>query len=1254
VGLSTLESGGGEVARDLLAIDWEATPLGDPQTWPISLQTMVRVILTSRFSMWMAWGPELTFFCNDAYRRDTLGKKYPWALGRPARQVWEEIWPEIGPRIERVIATGEATWDEDLLLFLERSGYSEETYHTFSYSALPDEAGDTAGMLCVVSEVTDRVLAERRMSTLRDLGDVTPGDDEIAFAGAACRQLERDPRSLPFTIVYLLDEDGGATLAGSAGIEPGHQAAPRRIPPGALDAPWPLAEAAEGVTAIVEKIDEVFPELPSGAWALPPQTGLVAPIHAAAGSPPHGFLVIGLNRYRPLDVDTRVFAALIAQRLSAGLAAARSHVAERRRAEQLAELDRAKTVFFSNVSHELRTPLTLMLGPLQDALQETGELGRARLELVHRNGLRLLKLVNALLDFAKLEAGRMRAEFRPLDLAAFTSQLAGTFRDAAARAGVELIVDCVRLPERVYADPDLWERIVLNLLSNAFKVTLQGTIAVRLRPLEAGGAELSVTDTGPGIAPEEIALLFQRFHRVRGATSRSNEGTGIGLALVKELAELHGGQVSVASVVGEGSTFSVRLPSGRGHLPSDQVRDDVDEDSSPLLASLFVEEAIGWTSGEAVAEAEGARALSAEGIAAEAGHRLDVSRSRLLIADDNADLRGYLRRLLEPYWEVEAVGDGAEALARIGADPPDLVITDVMMPGLDGFALLQAIRADPETRQLPVIMLSARAGEEASIEGLEAGADDYLPKPFSGRELLARVSAHLELSLVRRQAADEVRSERLRLEQTLQQLPMGVMLIDADSGEVVLVNDQVEAILGRSMTEAPEPYRESSDRWRTLEGSPLTVEQRPLARVLRTGEVVDEEDLLYERPNGAIITARLSAGPICDDDGRPFAVVIVIQDVTEDVSTARLLAGQRDVLTLIATGAPLQDTLAAITDCVERLSDPGTRAAIRLSDGGIADAEAQEPPGADARSSTPIRAADGEVLGTLIIAGPRSAAAAARERRVAELLSRTAAVAIDRDRDAESRARRLSELQSSLLPRALPEVPGLDTAVTFLSGDRALDVGGDFYDVLPLAGGCWGFIVGDVRGHGAEAAAVTALTRHTTRAIGRMRAAPGEVLAFVSDALRDSGYDRFCTAVYGEIEPAADGMRIRLACGGHPPPLIRRAGGEVESVTLHGPLLGVFESATFPEVVVELHLGDVLVLYTDGLVERNARIGDEAALPRLLAAMPDAPATDFLRLLLDAVLGPEPRAPADDVAVLVLRAARASDRRPPPTLGSRQ
>ncbi|RYJ03513.1 MAG: histidine kinase, partial [Actinomycetales bacterium] len=288
-----------EVGRDLGAVDWAATPLGPPETWSQSLKTAVRILLSSRFSMWMAWGPELTFFCNDSYRRDTLGKKYPWALGRPATEVWSEIWADIGPRIDTVMTTGEATWDESLQLFLERSGFLEESYHTFSYSPLADDDGHVEGMLCVVSEVTDQVISTRRMTTLRDLAARTSGHlTESEVVAAAVEQIGTDPLSVPFALVYLLDPAvGEVRLAGATGIDDGHSLAPPVISLDDPTSPWPLHEPLAGRTMLVDLPQDA----PAGPWDQPPIQAVVVPLVGAASSDAYGVLVAGLSRFRPLD-----------------------------------------------------------------------------------------------------------------------------------------------------------------------------------------------------------------------------------------------------------------------------------------------------------------------------------------------------------------------------------------------------------------------------------------------------------------------------------------------------------------------------------------------------------------------------------------------------------------------------------------------------------------------------------------------------------------------------------------------------------------------------------------------------------------------------------------------------------------------------------------------------------------------------------------------------------------------------------------
>ena len=294
----------------------------------------------------------------------------------------------------------------------------------------------------------------------------------------------------------------------------------------------------------------------------------------------------------------------------AALAVARRSEDERRRAQMLAELDRAKTTFFSNVSHELRTPLTLIAGPIDDLLQDTDEpLGddqRERLEIARRSTRRLQKLVNTLLDFARIEAGRVQASYVPVDLATLTADLASSFRSAAERGGLELIVDCPPLAEPVYVDREMWEKIVLNLVSNAFKFTLEGSITVRLRRRDAN-AVLEVIDTGTGIAASELSRIFDRFHRVEGTKRRTHEGTGIGLALVQELTKMHGGDVKAESIERRGSTFQVTVPFGTAHLPRERIGAKSTLPTTALGADPFVEEALGWLPRCAAADPEARR-----------------------------------------------------------------------------------------------------------------------------------------------------------------------------------------------------------------------------------------------------------------------------------------------------------------------------------------------------------------------------------------------------------------------------------------------------------------------------------------------------------------------------------------------------------------------------------------------------------------------------------------------------------------------
>ncbi|HVV77287.1 MAG TPA: SpoIIE family protein phosphatase [Mycobacteriales bacterium] len=863
-GLAGVLASAGEVGRDLLAIDWAQTPLGPMTEWPQSLQAAVRIMISSRFSMWMAWGPELTFFCNDAYRRDTLGVKYPWALGRSAREVWAEIWDDIGPRIDDVIKTGDATWDEALQLFLERSGYREETYHTFSYSPLADDDGAITGMLCVVSEETERVIAVRRMSTLRDLGSEPTGVEEPQVWAAARKHLSANPQSLPFTLIYLFDDDSGsaARLVCSTGFELPHPAAAPQL---VDDSVWPMRKSHAGHESHVTDLADRFSDLPRGVWDEPPTQAFVVPLEAPGPQGPYGLLVTGLNRYRVLDDAYRGFIRVIANQLAARIAAVRAYEAERARAESLAELDQAKTAFFTNVSHEFRTPLTLLLGPAEDALGDTSaplpDQQRNRLELINRNGQRLLRLVNSLLDFSRLESGRLTARYEPADLSRVTAELAAMFESAVESAGLTLSVECDPLPEPVYVDREMWAKLVLNLLSNALKFTFTGGITVKLRSV-GDRVALSVTDTGIGIAPDDQTRLFERFHRVVGARSRSHEGSGIGLALVAELAALHHGAVDVRSALGEGTTFTVEVPLGRSHLPADQLVDPADEAAATAAsehqAAGFIAEALRWLGD--------APSVAAEG---------EVGRPRVLVVDDNADMRDYLVALLSADYLVEQAVDGQAALERATADPPDVVLTDVMMPRLDGFGLLRALRSNATTVGVPVVMMSARAGEEGVVEGLEAGADDYLVKPFAARELLARVRNSLELDRSRR-TQEALQHQRVLLDQAQRLASVGSWELQLPSGRIV-ASDEFLRIVGVTSDQLNEPGLDGAVlRW-------VHPDDRDQVALAVQRAVQEHEPFTYEirlDADGGERFVRIR-GEAVTDAGRLIALRGSMQDITE-------------------------------------------------------------------------------------------------------------------------------------------------------------------------------------------------------------------------------------------------------------------------------------------------------------------------------------------------------------------------------------
>ena len=800
--------GGGTMGELIRAYDWSQTSVGAIENWSPSLKTALSIMLSSRFPMFIWWGQDESInFYNDAYI-PILGARHPDALGQPAFQVWAEVWDTLSPQIEGVLKEGKAYWNEDYHVILHRNGYQEETYFTFSYSPIFSETGDIAGIFCAITEETRRVLSDRRIKTLRELAAETVKaktvEDAVKIAIAI---LEHNPQDLPFALLYLLDEtESLARLVATSESIKGMSVCPLEVElENNGDDLWLLNQVLlSGESQVIQLNESKYGSLPGGAWSESPKLAVVLPI-VPSGQTVKGWIIAGVSPVRELDSDYQGFFDLVAGQIATAIANARSYEAEKQRAEALAEIDRAKTTFFSNVSHEFRTPLTLMLSPLEDSLFDTQEplppLQRQRIEVIQRNAMRLLKLVNTLLDFSRIEAGRIQAVYQPTDLATLTAELASVFRSAIEQSGVELIVDCPTLPEAIYVDRDLWEKIVLNLISNAFKFTFSGSITVRLQWHESQ-VELSVADTGIGIPSAELPKLFDRFYRVESSRGRSIEGSGIGLSLVKELVELHNGTITVTSTEGSGSCFTVAIPTGSAHLPSDRIG----YDSSELTLATSVRELDRQESSllkNAPPQNTPLQIANNETPPNPVNSNKVNSTVRILVADDNADMRDYLERLLTPSYTIETVADGMTALNTIRNNPPDLVLSDVMMPEMDGFELLRSLRADPQTQEIPIILLSARAGEESRIEGLEAGADDYLIKPFSTRELLARIEATLKLAQLRKTAQtlrQQTETAEANLQNILTSLRDGFYALDRD-WRFTYVSDRQLEIVARSREE---------------------------------------------------------------------------------------------------------------------------------------------------------------------------------------------------------------------------------------------------------------------------------------------------------------------------------------------------------------------------------------------------------------------------------------------------------------------
>lgn len=855
-----------ELGARFAAFDWSSTPLGPISTWPGDLRAAVGICLTSRFPMLVWWGSEYVMIYNDGYR-PMLGTKHPKALGSPGKDVWPEIWDIVGPMLDSVMKSGVATWSRDQQLMLERNGYLEECYFTFSYSPIAVESGQVAGVFTAVMETTDHVLSERRLGTLgvlsRRLGEASDADHVRRLATAV---LGSNPQDHPLAVMV--------------------DARALPVDPRDLDVPEPLqADVYAAATQAVTLGRQVHQDLPAPVHLENGPGGLaVAGLHALPIKLPSDdemseVLVIGRSAHRGWDSALATYLALCVTHLGTALRDIRLLDTERQRAETAEALDAVKSAFFTNLSHELRTPLTLISGPISDVLADPrlADDQRERLELVDRNTVRLARMVDAMLDFGRMAASKVQPHVVPLDVSLQTRTMAESFAQAFRRAGLQFVTECDDAGRPAYLDRDMYERIVLNLLSNALKYTPSGTVTLRLQ-CDADGFAVSVTDTGIGIRKRDLKRVFERFEQLpRPGKARSHEGAGIGLAMVKQLTELMGGEVEVESDLGLGSTFTIRLPWGQPQTGPVEGRS-----ITPRTIDAFLAETEGWDLPYAAEAAPVETATHAAG-QSQTGSSVGSSasgRPRLLVAEDNSDMRTYLRGALSTDYDIELVPDGAAALERCLAVRPDIVLADAMMPGLDGFELTRAIRRNSALRHLPVLILSARAAESDTEEGLTSGADDYVSKPFSLTELRARLASNLERSRARLRDAAWRRA-------VMESFKDALLITDAN-GEVVEVNESFTQLLGYAAGDGhlamPHPWWPPAGEPTDAGADELTDRERVeqvMSDALLGSTVSGQECRLVTKDHGDV-WVQVSTQEVEGIGDRPNYVVITLADVTRE------------------------------------------------------------------------------------------------------------------------------------------------------------------------------------------------------------------------------------------------------------------------------------------------------------------------------------------------------------------------------------
>lgn len=867
--------------------DWSKSVIGPVQSWPQSLQSALSICLNSNFPIAIYWGQELILIYNDAWS-SIPGKKHPWALGQPAHKVWPEIWDAIQPQFEKAF-NRKPGGSKDALLPMQRHGYTEECYFDFTFTPVFGENGKVEGIFNAVIETTYRVINERRTAFLQKFSNSIVRSQTLAdLFQKAIAALKTNAQDIPYSLIYSISKQGEPVLEASTITEETGNA---------IKQEWPADKIYQtGKPVYIPNISDYFVKVPAGFWPEPPKEALVCPTKANDGTI-SGFIVVGISSRRGFDKEYQSFLESIAGSVSTVINTIRSFEEERKRAEALAEIDRAKTTFFSNISHEFRTPLTLLLGPVEEAFldQDTTKKNKVRMDLAYRNALRLQKLVNTLMEFSRIEAGRIEGKFSRVDICTFTKDLASTFRSAIEKAGMQLHLHCGEVKEEVYVDTEMWEKIILNLVSNAFKYSKEGMIELKVMQVQ-DQLHVTVADTGVGIPEDQLDKIFNRFYRIENTQGRSQEGTGIGLAMVKELVKLHQGTISVVSQPGKGAAFTVSIPVGKSHLPADKIL-EVTPSAVPMHSEAFVQEAMKWLPGnDGHPDEYPQEAMMDAGTGAMAVKQaVNNKKYKVLLADDNADMRAYMQRLLADEYQVITAINGEDALTKMLLHKPDLLVSDVMMPKLDGFELLKTVRSHPEIKNTPVIILSARAGEEAKVEGLDAGADDYLVKPFSAKELLARVDANIRI------AKNRIATEK-NLHNVIMQSPVATVLLRGASFIIEIVNEKALESWGRTYDEVINKPIAVALPQIAKQGFDKILQEVYTTGIPFRGNEVPVELIRFGNPE--TIYVNYIYEPLRNDDNTPGGIIAVGIDVSEQVLARQKIEQSQRELNELANAMP--------------------------------------------------------------------------------------------------------------------------------------------------------------------------------------------------------------------------------------------------------------------------------------------------------------------------------------------------------------